>query len=213
MVHIVASSDFHGTLPEIPECDILLIGGDICPEGSLAQQAAWLNDPFRKWLLSVKACEIVGIAGNHDLIFEGAEHLVPSGLNWHYLKDSTIELSGLKIYGTPWQLPFWGAFNLEEVKLAEKYQNIPKDIDILLSHSPAFGIFDEVPLHDAVNYVHTGSKALLNKALEIKPKLFICGHVHCSTGITKFNDIIFANVALLNDAMEVSHPPVAFDIA
>lgn len=77
MVHIVATADLHGILPEIAPCDILLSGGDICPDVAPLLQVKWLDQPFRKWLENVPAKEIIGIAGNHDKIFEHGPHLIP----------------------------------------------------------------------------------------------------------------------------------------
>lgn len=221
MVKIIAVSDLHGELPNIDECDLLLIGGDICPDGSLKFQAEWLDEVYRKWLAKIPAKKIVGIAGNHDIIFERAEHLVPTGLGWHYLKDNAIELFGFKIYGTPWQLPFWGAFNLNDEKLKLQYSSIPKDIDIFISHGPPYGILDEVPkifAKGVENNIreykqHVGSVSLRDKIFEIKPKLFVCGHVHCSFGVRLIDGIIFANVCLLDDDMKVANEPVLFDLS
>jgi Icc-related predicted phosphoesterase len=210
MIRIVATSDLHGELPKIPPCDLLLLGGDICPDGDLLEQEEWLNTNFRPWLESIPAREVVAVAGNHDLIFENASYLIPKGLRWHYLQDKLIELDGLKIYGTPWQLSFWGAFNLNEEGLAKRYQKIPQLIDIFISHGPPYGIQDEVLMGYSPH--HAGSTALRDKILEIKPKLFVYGHIHPAFGVTQFEDIIFANVSLLNDQMEVVNPPVIFDI-
>lgn len=204
-VQIVATSDFHGELPEIPKCDLLLIGGDICPEIDVKSQAQWLDTVFRKWLEKVPAKEIVGIAGNHDAIFMKAPELLPKGLRWHYLEDSSIELLGLKIYGTPWQLPFFGVFTLSEKELEQQYRTVPKDVDIWLSHAPPFGIFDEVPVIESDGDLlkerlrKTGSHALLRKIQEIEPKLFVCGHIHCCFGICKIGETTFANVCFQND--------------
>lgn len=211
MVKVVATSDFHGELPEIPECDLLLIAGDSCPEGAPSLQARWLDGPFREWLASVPAKEIVLIAGNHDLIYERAKDLVPQGLRCHYLEDSSIELFGFQIYGTPWQLPFWGAFNLTEEELKDKYALIPSSVDILVSHSPPYCIWDGVPV-GGESVAHTGSVSLRNKVFEIRPKLFVCGHIHCAYGVTTVEDILFANVSLLNDDMLAVNPPVSFDL-
>src|SRR5579872_5736067 len=153
MTKIVITSDLHGNLLDIPECDILIIAGDICPDSHSLLQAQWLNVAFRDWLNSIPAKHVVGIAGNHDLVFERAFHLVPTGLRWHYLQHNMIELEGFKIFGMPWIKPIWGAFQRDEVGLEQKYSQIPNDVDIVISHGPPHGIGDLVPRFDE----HCGS--------------------------------------------------------
>src|SRR4051812_41277835 len=99
MATVVAISDIHGNLISVPECDILLIAGDICPTMWAAPQAQWLRGPFADWLNRIPAKEVVGVAGNHDWIFQQGPELV-TGLRWHYLRDEAIKLFGLTIYGT-----------------------------------------------------------------------------------------------------------------
>ena len=70
---ICAISDIHGHLPEIPECDILCICGDIIPlyiQREFAQSIAWLSGPFQKWALEAPCKHVVMIWGNHDFIGE-----------------------------------------------------------------------------------------------------------------------------------------------
>lgn len=48
---IVATSDFHGVLPpveSIPECDVLVIAGDVCPlrDHGVEFQRSWLLTNF-----------------------------------------------------------------------------------------------------------------------------------------------------------------------
>ena len=105
MINIIAVSDLHSRLPDISPCDLLLIAGDICPDGLAVTQAKWLDTSFRAWLERIPAKEIVGVAGNHDKIFETSPHLIPQGLRWHYLQDNSVKLFDLNIHGTPWQLP------------------------------------------------------------------------------------------------------------
>src|SRR4051812_12302796 len=114
---IRALSDLHGTLPEIAPCDLLLLGGDLCPvtDHRLSYQADWLDTTFRRWLEQVPARRIVAVAGNHDLVFEKAPYLLPRDLPWTYLQDSGCTWEGLQLYGTPWQPWFFDwAFNLYE---------------------------------------------------------------------------------------------------
>src|SRR5262245_5605331 len=118
---VVAVSDLHGLLPDVPPCDLLLLAGGLCPLGdrSPSSQAGWLDGEFRTWLGQLPARKVIGVAGNHDFLFEKAPQLVPRGLPWTYLQDSGTEWEGLAIYGTPWQPWFFDwAFNLHEAELS-----------------------------------------------------------------------------------------------
>lgn len=215
MVSILATSDFHGKLPSITPCDLLILAGDITPGGSLLSQALWLETTFRAWLEKIPAKDVVMIAGNHDTIFQKNPELLPKNLPIHYLQDQEISLYGLRIYGTPWQLPFWGAFNASELVLREIYKKIPEEIDLLISHGPPYGILDEVSetIIDPDSEIlhpkrHVGSLALRDAIFDKSPKYVICGHIHESFGHTIVKDIHFHNVSLLDEHMHITHSPV-----
>ena len=185
---IIATSDLHGELPTIPECDLLLIGGDICPDGPDGFQTNWLGGPFKRWLEQIPAREVVGIAGNHDFCFQRHLAIIKGlQLRWKYLQDESVCVDGLWIYGTPWTPRFgpWAFMNSDE-ELGRYFDNI-KNVDILLSHGPAYGVLDEV------GDGHAGSKELL-KHLH-KTKVFICGHIHEGFGSDLFGSTICFNVS------------------
>ena len=52
---------------------------DLCPLRSHKDdyQAAWLDTEFRAWLAAVPAHKVVGVAGNHDWVFQRRPDLVP----------------------------------------------------------------------------------------------------------------------------------------
>ena len=211
---IVAVSDLHGTLPEIPPCDLLLIGGDICPvrNHALGVQADWLGREFRAWLASLPASKIVGVAGNHDLVFEQCPEAVPHDLPWTYLQDSGVEWEGLKIYGTPWQPWFFNwAFNLFEGDLKPKWERIPAGTDILVLHGPPFGYGDGVPERDGA-VRHTGSPSLLKRIEEVKPKVAIFGHIHEGRGEWQHGPTRLANVTVLDEGYAPIYPPWVYEL-
>ncbi|MBM3193385.1 MAG: metallophosphoesterase [Chlamydiae bacterium] len=210
MTKIIATSDFHGKLPKIPPADLLLIAGDICPSKTPQEQAIWLDTTFRAWLNDLSVKEVVIVAGNHDHIFEKDKDLVPKNLKLHYLQDSSITLFGITIFGTPWQLPFWGSFNLSDGRLTEIYKKIPEHVDIIISHGPPFGICDTIS--NGKSIIHTGSISLKKRVLEVKPKFCIFGHIHNAYGIAKEEEITFANVSLINDDLEIAHELLAFTL-
>jgi hypothetical protein len=89
-MRICCLADLHGHLPDVPDCDLLLIAGYILPlkyECGMPASAEWLDIVFRRWMCDLEwVTRIIGVAGNHDFIFEKSPHLVPD-LPWTYLKD------------------------------------------------------------------------------------------------------------------------------
>jgi Icc-related predicted phosphoesterase len=163
-VRIVATSDLHGTLPEIPPCDLLLIAGDVTPVWNHERnfQALWLRSKFSDWLNSVPADEIVGVGGNHD--FELAESpFLSYDLPWRYLDNEAVTISGLKIWGSPLSPTFgnW-AFMRDDRGLAEEWAKIPEDVDILMVHGPPFGHRDVTTFYTE-HPKHVGSMSLANR--------------------------------------------------
>lgn len=201
---VYATSDLHGHLPVIPECDLLLIAGDICPDyfggqrfvGSRIvtdkgeqRQRHWLNTTFREWLDEIPAKDVVAIAGNHDYVIEH-KFLMPKDLRWHYLEDDEVTLHGLRIWGTPWvpNLPSW-AFYQSDRGLQMRAEMIPTGLDILMTHGPPYGIAD------LVHGMHVGDPQMGAELERIKPKLVVCGHIHEGFGEYNFNGTKLFNVA------------------
>src|SRR5690606_22101282 len=95
---------------------------------------------------------------------------VPEDWNIEYLCDSGTEFEGLKIWGSPWTKTFLNmnphckAFTCDtEEELAEKWDLIPANIDILITHSPPYSILDEINSTD--DMIHVGSESLKNVVL------------------------------------------------
>jgi len=211
---VVAISDQHGVLPDVPSCDLCIIAGDVCPATNhqLWYQEHWLDTNFRYWLKKIDAKKIVGIAGNHDYIFQNAPQKVPS-LPWTYLQDSKTEFEGYKIWGTPWQPWFFDwAFNLYEKDLLEKWALIPNDTDILVVHGPPYGYGDKAPRVGGKGYELVGSPGLLKKIQEVKPKLVVFGHIHEGRGEWNDGTTQFANVTILDGKYKHVHKPWQFDL-
>jgi hypothetical protein len=215
-MRICAISDLHGYLPQVPECDLLLIAGDICPvwNHDLGYQANWLDNYFRRWLTRVRARCIVGVAGNHDIIFETRPGLIPNDLPWTYLQDSGCIFGGLKIWGSPWQPIFRNlAFNASGKLRQERWARIPDDTDILVTHCPPFGIGDLAP-REGGGSEHCGCSFLLERMHTLsKLKLAVFGHIHDGRGSYAIGGKTLANVTLLNGKYEPVHDPWVYHIA
>lgn len=207
---IVAASDLHGHLPEIPPCDLLLIAGDVCPawDHRPVYQQYWLDKVFHKWLSHVEARQIVMTWGNHDCIAEEHPNALPQfHSRCQVLVDELLEWEGLRIYGLPWQLRFndW-AFNLDEPELSAKYQAIP-ECDVIVSHGPPLGYGDRCPDGRRV-----GSAAFLEKIHEVQPKLAVYGHIHTQPGQWRVGESLLVNASYLNDSYRPQQLPVELSL-
>jgi len=182
--------------------DILIHCGDISNVGKTHE----IKD-FLDWFSNTPFTHKIFIAGNHDFGFEHVDYIAPDYIEKGvtYLFDSSVEIDGIKFYGSPWQPEFYNwAFNLPRgEKLAEKWVKIPGDTDILITHGPAYRMLDHT-----INGQMVGDEDLFNRILEVKPKLHCCGHIHWAYGQKSFNDTEFINAAVLNERYEHENKPV-----
>lgn len=197
MTKIVFISDTHNYHDEVklPKGDILVHSGDFSGRGHPAEIFnffSWLS------IQSLKFKHIVFIAGNHDKSFEYKSPWVLKALeqlptNVHYLEDSEIIIDGIKFYGSPWQPEFFNwAFNLPRGQaIEEKWDMIPQDTDILITHGPPMYMLDYT-LRDMIN---VGCLDLYNKVLQVKPKIHVFGHIHEGYGYKEVDNTLFINAS------------------
>jgi len=209
---IAATSDLHGILPSaaaLPDADILIIAGDLCPDLGPPKQEAWLKSTFAQWVASdaAKYRHILLIWGNHDFIGERRLPLTQPPLpdKVTLLFNNTVVIDGISFYGTPYVtgLPGW-AFNVREnIFLKRMKETIPDEgVDVFITHSPPLLILDR----DADDMsMHFGSAALQSviKAMP-RPQLHIFGHVHEGRGSVDFHH----NVAYVDRRYEPYGKPI-----
>ena len=191
MKKIVTFSDTHSiSLPHVkwPEGDILVCAGDFTNIGKLGDVYK-----FNKLLRERNYKDKIFIAGNHDWYFyHQATHASSIVSNGIYLQDRAITIQGIKFYGTPWQPIFndW-AFNADDEVRFRKFERIPDDTEVLITHAPPYGILDKNSEDDRV-----GDMVLLKRVLNLqKLKVHIFGHIHESPGVFREGGIVFANVS------------------
>jgi len=193
---IIALSDTHKKheYMKLEESDILLHTGDYS-DSRFTMRKDFLN--FVKWFEKQPAKHKIFISGNHDFMTyknkeESLRIIENSGLI--YLEDNSITIEGLKIHGSPWTPPFYNwAYMKEESDLLELYERtLENDIDILMTHGPAYGILDKVFKYSQ----HVGSKSLKAKIKNLKNlKLHIFGHIHEAYGHRRIKNVDFYNVS------------------
>lgn len=221
---ICAISDLHGTLPEIKECDLCLIAGDIVPldiQRDRTQSIVWLFKTFLPWLKELPCQEVFIVAGNHDFemeknypIMKALEYL--SNFKLTYLKNdcAIFKANGeqdIKVYGSPQCHKFgnW-AFMHEESFLEGLYDCVDDDIDIWLTHdTPALGDLDLLPPSQwNPEPIHAGGKSLAAAIERIKPRYVFCGHLHtCKDKYLKVNKTEIYNVSILNNSYAHVYEP------
>lgn len=227
-MRLVLTADLHGSLPTIPDCDILVIAGDVCPDflrqymrsgdirvhRGIDQQVKWLVDTFVPWLNEVPAAEKVVIAGNHDFALELPSQIPDVFENaCHYLMDEGAIVSGINFWGTPWcpNLPFW-AFYGDDGRLERQYAKVPEDTEIFVTHSPPYAHGDKVRMGE-----HVGSIHCLRAVRRVRPKLTVTGHIHEAYGWYQVDDeegqhLQVYNVAHNTVRYEPINAPVVVDL-
>jgi Icc-related predicted phosphoesterase len=163
---------------------------------------------FIEWYKHVPVANKIYVAGNHDTSIERAlvtrADFTENGII--YLENESIEIDGLKIWGSP-HTPTFGnwAFMKARHNLYKVWDNIPDDTDILIVHGPPKGILD-LSTDRQHNLEMCGCSALRKRVEKINLKLMCFGHIHNSEGITNQGtariggkDTIYSNAACVFD--------------
>jgi len=227
VTRVVCLSDTHEATKTlvIPDGDILIHAGDFTQVGKEEPVKAFTN-----WFTSFPHPYKIIIAGNHDLTFHH-ENFIKNGARFFpgasevndikvkeiisknerciYLEDSSVNINGINIYGSPWQpeIGDW-AFGLPHGKpLREVWKKIPKETDILITHGPPYGILDK-------NFTGQGCGCgeLLAAVNIICPAVHIFGHIHEGYGVENQNGTTFINASNCNLKYKPYNWPIVFDI-
>mmetsp|Transcript_24397 Transcript_24397/g.51126 ORF Transcript_24397/g.51126 Transcript_24397/m.51126 type:complete len:415 (+) Transcript_24397:105-1349(+) len=231
----VCVSDTHGAHGRmaypVPAGDVLIHAGDFSRMGEMREL-----EQFCEWMRSLPHEHKIVIAGNHDVAMDesfnasgfyklfhlfnnkavdnnrAARELVRSYDAFTYLEDTSTEVLGYKIYGSPWQPEFcnW-AFNLPRgPDCASKWRDIPNDTDILVTHGPPVGHGDL-----CTSGLRAGCVDLLAEILKRAKKPIshhIFGHIHEGYGCTRMGDTLFLNASTCTFGYRPSNPPLVFDL-
>lgn len=178
ILHLSDTHSCHHRLRVLPDADVVVHSGDFCMLGTEQEAIDFLN-----WFCDLPYRHKIFICGNHDDCLYGA-NIDGLDSNVHNLCNSGIEIDGVKFYGVPMFMS-----DCITDRQSRNYANIPTDTDILITHSPAFGILD---FDDDINY---GSEELLLAATNVNPRIHLFGHIHKQHGITTIGTTTFSNGA------------------
>ena len=156
-INIFAFSDTHGRHKElrVPEnVDIVICAGDAVEDNLAGNE----YDDFIEWFASLPCKWKVFVSGNHELSFELdkaktiTDIMTSKGIT--VLQDAIEDCDGVIICSIS-----------PNITIAK--EDIPTDIDLLVTHFPPYGILDE----------GMGSTEILNFVLHSQPKYHLFGHI------------------------------------
>lgn len=215
-------SDLHGFLPKLEGADLLIIAGDLTGRDTDKEHL-----DFIEWLAYGQKYEnkykkVIYIAGNHDGFLDPknkryGQVKVPEDWNIEYLCDSGTEFDGLKIWGSPWTPTFldWHFMKDRGDPIKEKWDLIPDDTEILITHGPPFGIQDQVKYSSKAKEGKFAGCEELRNAIDHrlnKLKLHVFGHVHEGYGKVQVSGVIHVNASIMDEEYRPINKPIRIEL-
>ena len=186
MTRIVLISDTHTYLPDTthwPEADVVIHAGDFQGSGYRHQEVK----DFGKWFSNLNYPSRLLVGGNHDRMLETNRDYCLSKFSSEviYLENQSVEINGLKYYGSPITPWFYAwAWNVFPEDIKPYWDAIPDDTNVLITHGPPRGILDTAFLGGE----KLGCPELRNRVEDLEDlKLHVFGHIHGGKGtVVKF---------------------------
>lgn len=201
---IIHLSDTHGYEPDITleKCDIAIHSGD----ADLVSLSGLIR--FCKWFKKQNARYKIYVAGNHDFYLETMASYSKTIFKEHgiiYLENNLIQIENVIIYGSPYTPRFgnWAFMRERGNDISKIWEQIPENIDILVTHGGPMGILDIAQRTKE----HVGCDDLKRFIKNIKPKFHLFGHLHENYGIVKDDNTVYVNSALITDGYVLNHEP------
>ena len=216
---IAAISDTHGRHHELDlsqyPADVLVHAGDWTGGRDLGLSE---TQDFLDWFSQQPYNHLICIAGNHELQVEASEEQFRELLlmypNITYLQDSGVTIDNINFYGSPYSNKFYDwAFMEEEFYLRYRWDKIPDDTNVLITHGPAYGCLDVVERNYGVD-PHVGSKSLHYRKLALQDslKLHISGHIHESYGQQPSEKFTSICASILDEKYRLTNKPIIKEI-
>lgn len=236
MTRILHISDHHGKNLSVStkEFDLLVDTGDFSGHNmknffwdekdqrhiDKKEEALFQLDEFNKKRLpyykKINATHKIVMNGNHDFLIlpENPIILTPtaSTITVGDLKVGILRGSNIIKFGG-----VVGGWNdeIDEYEFKQRILSISPDIDILISHQPAFGILDKIPSGESLGSVeiyraifgetHFGKE--ISKPYFQNLKAFLSGHIHEHAAIVKHiienREVVFSNAACGFNKIEI----------
>lgn len=209
---------------DLPGGDLLIHAGDFMNSGYNKMEAIG----FFYWFNQIdNYTDKIFIAGNHDRMMQDEPEWAKSCLTGYetidYLQDEQVTLyfdgpngdypeDNVRIYGSPWQPEFYDwAFNLSRngEELKAKWNAIPDNTDILITHGPAQTYLDTSGA--PYNTPLLGCELLKERIELIRPKIHVCGHIHGGYGYYYNGHTHFFNASVLNERYSYANLPFHFE--
>lgn len=209
---IIFISDTHGSHEDlvIPDGDMLIHCGDYSPQGTATDLFF-----FNKWLGTLPHKYKLVVSGNHDLYAENNYSLVKILFtNAIYLENESIEIEGYTFWGSPITPTFndWAFMRDRGNEIAKVWEQIPENIDVLITHGPPLGILDQVDANNVYKSQHLGCYDLFYHTKRVKPKIHCYGHIHGGYGVMELDGTKFINCASMDEQYDLVHNPIVAEI-
>ena len=206
--HISDTHSYHELL-KIPEnIDIVIHSGDCSNYRDPYKNEYEVRD-FIHWFSSLPIKHKIFVAGNHDTSIE--KRLIKrqdfDKKDIIYLENNSVEINGLKIYGSPITPQFgdW-SFMRSRSKICKIWDAIENNTDVLVTHGPPKSILDSAYRSNS-NAELAGCLNLFKKVHKLPDlKTHLFGHIHNSKDIKNQGfrrlpnlDVLFSNGSVVED--------------